>query len=109
MNWLKENWFKLGFLVVVLVIVGVAYKSFGEYQLMVTQQAKDRANQEQYIQEKLRVCLENADYEASLEWDRDCIVAGLFKGCRLPISITQEDDRVRESIRQDCFKQFPQK
>ncbi len=80
-NWLKENWFKLGFLIIGLII------AYSFYQVLVIQPRLEREEEkitELYKKIKLDQCIADAERKYSSNWSNSCQSLGkLSERCEI--------------------------
>ena len=101
-----------------LVIVAL---SFAYYLILfLPQKEQQRLKQEQQKEQQdnqlrqqqllgLQQCLQNAENRTNYFRIKNCIDLGLENGCDLPRNRIEDVKNFLESLKQDCYKAYPQK
>lgn len=108
-NFLKENWFKLGVLVALIIFaLGPAYY-FGSY-LPNSDAIENRAITEQKMEqaENLSQCLSLANQTAQALWNLYCTMEGKENGCPTILATYADSlSAAKERGENKCYNQFP--
>jgi hypothetical protein len=102
-RFIKENWFKLGILIILLVLA-IGYISFldGKNSLATAKQTQEHLNNA-----KLDTCLSAVEISTSALWESECKRLNKESNCALPTSLA---DSIDDGMRKDkdlCFKRYP--
>lgn len=100
MDWLKDNWFKLAIVGVLLLITYPVYYHYVIYNPQKDQKARDAERTKQIEEQEAResivvarnICLAEAEMSYSIDWDNACKEDGANhknKNCRLPGTIAE--------------------
>lgn len=119
MNWIKENWIKIAFVVIGFFI---AFPIFYHYVIYIPQRDQsDRASKEwKEIMDrnemekaemektnKLTICLATAEDLYNENWASNCKIEGKKEDCTSLMSWRAEAlEKTRDRAKDDCFKQF---
>ncbi len=119
-QFLKDNWFKLGILVVLIIIaLSTAYYFvifIPNNENAKIEQKNREAEQKILLEEKqqadiknsLAECLDSAETNYVNDWNNACETVGKEKDCTL-IHITSERlDDARKTAIDNCYKRYPQ-
>ena len=116
MNWLKENWFKVGILAAILVVsISVGYY----YMIFLPQKEEERTKiesqkQEQLVKEtkeqeaKLSACITNTDTNYQTNFESYCISEGRGSNCNSIKRVNADRvEQIEKDEKADCFKKYP--
>jgi hypothetical protein len=117
MDWLKENWFKLGIIGVLLLAAFPVYYHYVIYIPNRDEAARvsEIAKESKLRYEKLKAdiardnCILQADKDYSADWDRQCQHAGRNhkdKDCTLPSSLAKQLEDRRNYNQEKCYKEY---
>jgi hypothetical protein len=115
MNWIKENWFKLGILLILLFIAWTFYyklvvlpgiESNREQAQATLKELKEKSERES-IEASRNRCLSAADIDYSLNWNSACKSLGKKEDCTLPTLNANNINDFRQSSRDECYKKYP--
>ncbi len=119
MNWVKENWFKLGILIAILILSASPAYYFGIYlpqkdataQSAATFQALEAQYQKDEVAGKLQDCLDAADSNYNDLFTEDCKLEGKTDcdtNASVYMSTAEALQKDRDNQKDFCFKQYPQ-
>ena len=131
MNWLKENWFKVGIIIAALIL---AYSIYYSLVLLPQQRASKEALDRALNQTNLDYCLAEADDLYTTNWANACksyakIVEEGYKNCvatsdtsicrsvwktpdlspdcSLPSARADTVNKYHEDAKNECFRKYP--
>lgn len=123
MNWLQENWFKLGFLVVILIIAISTIYHFIIFPLNQGEQTKQQMINQEMNQEIsrniLEKCLSSADWTYLSIFERLSRTANPQQWENIPVSISlqnitgdtknqkQKNIELWRDARNECYLRYP--
>lgn len=114
-KWLKENWFKIGLIVVGLGAVFALYQALVSIprEKMERQAAEQRTErfaedtQRTLMRTSLNMCLDSAEISKSSWWESECIRLRGTEECALPEFNVDMITKAYENDKDDCFKKYP--
>lgn len=118
MTWIKENWFRIAILVILLIFAWPFYYYYVLY--LPEQEAKKIANEEaarireenrrSSIDRERNLCLRETEFAYVANWADQCKNFGLNnkgKDCTLPGRNADRVEQWRKDAKDECFKKYP--
>lgn len=104
MTWLKKNWFKIGILVIGII---VAFAFWQNLVVIPREKEFQKQSQESWKKIELESCLNTADATYRSYWSSQCEVEGKKDDCTSLLTYHAEAaEKLKQQEKDNCFQQY---